>query len=507
MATFPFPSTSQVLRIPTSIDYTSKDYLGFRNSMLTFASSPQGMPNWDTSSEGDFGVVLVELFSYALDIASFYGDRAAQEAYLPTATQRLSLLNIAQLLDYQPSNGTPASGTVTFQSTSPGVAVEIPSLTQVATAFSTALDIPIIFETQGPVTVPANGGTITIPVVQGQTEGSAASPVVLGTSDGTAAQTFTLPQLEVIDGTTQVYVQTTAGWQQWSQVPYLIDAGPTDAVYAVSVDANGATEVTFGDNVGGLIPPLGLSVGAVYRIGNGAAGNQPAGAVGIIVSAIDGVFIPTLNDGVTFQSSPMTGGADPETNDQIRVNAPLAYRTAYRAVSPQDFNDLALTVPGVVAANAVANHSTSVSLYVLGPSNSNPDTALIQNVLQYFQAGRMLAGVSLSVLPPSLIPIDVGSAGNPVQLQVQSNYSQAVVNQNVINALTAFLTAPNVTFGQQLNASDFYNAVTSVPGVAWAVIPVFTREDTVQTGVTAIQLRPSEIPVPGQTYISASGGL
>lgn len=508
MANYPYPSTYQSLRIPTSIDYTSKDYQSLRASMLAFANSPQGMPDWDTSLETDFGVLLVELFAYALDIISFYGDRAVQESYLTTATQRLSLLNIAQLLDYTPSNGTPASGTVTFQTSNPGTAVYLPELTQVATTYNTASQgTQIIYETMAPATVPGNGGTITVPVTQGQTQGSPASPIVIGTSDGTAGQEFTLPQLSVIDGSITIYVQATTGWIAWNQVSYLVDSAASDQVYNVSTDANGATVITFGDNVGGLIPALGLQIGAVYRIGTGSAGNQPAGVVGTIVMSQAGVFIPTLDDNKTFQSSAMTGGSDPESNDSIRANAPLAYRTQYRAVSLQDYNDLALTIPGVVTANAIANHSTSVSIYILGPANSNPDTVLINNVTEFFENGAMLAGVDLSVLPPSLIPIDVGSAGNPVTLQVKDNYDQDAVVASIKNALTAFLTAPNVGFGQLLNVSDFYNAILSVDGVAWCLIGVFTREDTVQTDTTSIQLRASEVPVPGSFYFSASGGL
>ena len=109
--TMPLPQNIQVLALPTTIDYTSKDYTGFYQSMMAFAQ--QVFPDWTPSSEGDFGVALVELLSMCLDIMSYYGDRISQEAYLPTATQRLSLLNISQLLGYIPSNGSPATGTVT----------------------------------------------------------------------------------------------------------------------------------------------------------------------------------------------------------------------------------------------------------------------------------------------------------------------------------------------------------------------------------------------------------
>lgn len=502
--TLPYATSYPLLQIPTSIDYTSKDFAAFTTSMLNYAGAI--MPNWNTSSEGDFGVALVELFAYAADILSYYGDRISQEAYLPTATQRLSLLNIAQLLGYTVSNGSPATGTVTFQTASPGPAITIPQGTQVATSFQIASDAPVIYQTTHVATCPANGGTVTVPVSQGITY----TMVPIGTATGLPGMVLQLPQTQVIDGTVTVYVQSVSGSQQWSHVQYLVDSGPNDMVFTSFVDSTGVTNIEFGDNINGLVPPVGLVVWATYTVGEGSEGNQAAGVVGTLVFPVDGLFIPLLGDGVTYNSSAMSGGADPESNDSIRANAPQAFQTQNRAVSPADFQALALNVPGVTVASAVANHSTSVSLYVLGPSLQAPGQGLINNILAYF-AGKTLAGVTLSVATPSLIPIDVGSPSgggvNEMQLQVKPNYLQATAQTNVQTALTNLFQPPSTSFGQLLTVGEIYSTVMSVPGVAWCVIPLFTREDVPQTTTNSIQLRASEIAVPGNFYINANGGL
>jgi uncharacterized phage protein gp47/JayE len=201
----------------------------------------------------------------------------------------------------------------------------------------------------------------------------------------------------------------------------------------------------------------------------------------------------------------MTGGSDAESNDSIRSNAPAAYRAQYRAVSPQDFSDLAFNIPGVLMASAIGNHSTSVSLYVLGPNYSPPGPALINLIINYFQ-GKTLAGVSLSVVSPSIVLVDVGTTGDPMQLVVQPNYLQAGVLAAVQAALTAYLSPPAVSFGQLITVSDLYTLVNSVPGVAYCVIPVFTREDVTQAGITSIQFRANEVPSVGVFNISISGG-
>lgn len=488
-----------VLAVPTSIDYTSKDFSAFVHSMLAYGKI--AMPDWNQSSEGDFGIVLVEMMAYLGDILSYYGDRIGQEAYLPTATQRISLLNIAKLLGYKVSNGAPATGTVTFVSSSTSPAISIPAGTQVATAFQTSTDSPIVYETNAFATCPGTGGTVVVSVTQGITN----TLVPIGTTSGLPGQVLQIPTPDVIDGSVSIFVQSTLGSDQWNFTQYLVDSGPEDMVWTSFTDANGLTNIEFGDNVNGLVPAVGLTVWATYRVGVGAAGNQSAGTVGTIVNAIDGLSIVQNIDG-TFQSSAMAGGADPETNDHIRANAPASFQTQNRAVSPQDFQNLVLTVPGITTASVVANHSTSVTLYVLGPSYQAPATSLVNNILSFF-SGKTLAGVTVTVGTPVLVPINVGSSGSHMTLQVAPTYVQSTVVTNVTTALNTLFQPPQASFGQVITLSQIMQTIMSVPGVQWCIVPLFTRTDVTQANTNNIQLRASEIAVPGTYFITAQGGL
>src|SRR5713226_9459172 len=218
------------LQIPTSIDYSSKDFTGFMASMLAYAS--QAFPEWNTTSEGDFGLMLTELFAYGLDILSYYGDRIAHEAYLPTATQRLSILNIAQTLGYIPSNGSPASGFVTFITYNPGTDILVPAWTQVIAADTgVSGESPVTYETTASVSVPGNGGTATAEVLQGVTK----TMVPIGKSDGSLGQSFVLPELDLIDGATQVFIQTSTRSEAWTHVDFLIDSTADAKVYSLTV--------------------------------------------------------------------------------------------------------------------------------------------------------------------------------------------------------------------------------------------------------------------------------
>jgi uncharacterized phage protein gp47/JayE len=470
--------------------------------MLIYAQ--QAFPAWNpTASEGDFGVALLELWAYVGDIISYYTDRVAQEAYLPTATQRLSLLNIAQLLGYTPSNGAPAAGTVTFVTPNPGPATIIPAGTQLGSNFNTSTDAPIIYQTTTTETCPANGGQVTINVTQGETM----SMVAIGTSNGFPGQELVLPNTGVQDGTTQIFIQTVTGTQEWVQVSNFLDYNSEAMVYTVFVDANDNTNITFGDGINGLIPGLGMQIYATYTVIAGSAGNVPAGSVNTMIDTVSGVSID-INSSNVAVSSVMTGGADAESNDSIRANAPLAFQTQERAVSLDDFASLALTIPGVTLANATANHSTSVSLYFLGPGGGVPTTSMQATVLDFFAGPplKTLAGVTLSVPTPSLISVDIGSNTTNATLVVNNAFSQQATLNNVTIALQEVLGPPNVAFGQLLQVATIYQTIMSVPGVSYTVIPIMTREDVTQANANPIQFRQSEVPVPGNFYFAVSGG-
>jgi len=121
----PEPATLITLRRQPVIDYVTKDYDGFRQGMLN--QIPLLLPNWTDRSETDFGVVLIELFAYAADILSYYQDRVANEAYLSTATQRRSVVELLRLIDYQVDPGLAASALIHFD-VSANVTVTAPRL-------------------------------------------------------------------------------------------------------------------------------------------------------------------------------------------------------------------------------------------------------------------------------------------------------------------------------------------------------------------------------------------
>ncbi len=90
------------------INYLAKDFSSFTQALSDF--SALRYPAWVERSEADVGVMLMEALGAIADELSYLQDRVAAETTINTATQRVSLVRLARLVDYEPS---PAIAAVT----------------------------------------------------------------------------------------------------------------------------------------------------------------------------------------------------------------------------------------------------------------------------------------------------------------------------------------------------------------------------------------------------------
>lgn len=495
--------------VVAQIDYTSRDYSGYRDALLTYAS--QVLPSWTSRSPADFGVMLVELFSYFGDIISFYQDRIVDEGFLATATQRSSVMAIAQQLGYVPYTATPAGGTVTFSPTSAlSSATTVPAGTQVVTAFQQALDSPVFYETQADITLAVAGPNVSVGVLEGRTQGTRSLtlyatglPILvedLGVSTGVNTQTFALAQAPVILSTIRIFIDDGTGGTEWTVQPDFLLQPASAQIFTAATDDTGTTHVTFGDGTNGAVPQSNMKVTASYRIGGGAYGNQPANSIVDLATAIAGVSIAASG------STAMTGGSDQESLDSIRVNAPRQFSAQGRAVALADYANLALNVAGVADANAVGVSNAAVTIYVSGPANTALPQSTLDAVVAYVTP-LALAGTVVTCFNATYVPVNLGTAANPCILGVLPRYRRVNVLTAVQTAWQNSMSSPNITFAQRVSLSHMYDAIQEVPGVDYVQIPVMARYDMPQSGTTDILCRAWEIPVFGTLNISASGGV
>ena len=67
-----------------------------------------------TREPGDPSIALLDAWAIVADVLTFYQERIANEGYLLTATERLSILELARLVGYKPRPGVSASVYLAF---------------------------------------------------------------------------------------------------------------------------------------------------------------------------------------------------------------------------------------------------------------------------------------------------------------------------------------------------------------------------------------------------------
>jgi len=498
--------------IPVSVDYTSKDYYSIREELIQRIQDR--IPDWKANDPADFGVALVEAFSYVSDILSYYIDRNANEAFITTATQRESVLNIARNYGYTPAGYRQSLVELTFTNTS-ATEITLPAGTIVSgdvviddtvnTIYFTTLAEAVIAEqigsTPGETTVTASNGRSVIFV----SDDATINGELIGTSDGLPGMSFELGETPVVENSVEVYVQDGALFVKWTEVQHLTDYGPNDQVYTTTLDENDIVTVKFGDGVSGSIPTLYSEIRAKYTVGGGNAGNVDADTVDtlVYVPGLSEVQVTALQADISVTNADAAfAGADPESTEQIRTSAPLSLRANNRAVSINDFATLALSVTGIGKASATASVWTSVTVYI-APTRTETDvdnapgldelgapTAEFDRLkadLETFYEGKTLIGTTVTISPPVYIDVNV-----TIQYTKLNQYTTTEIETAIKQKMVTDFGYANMFFEDTINPEDIEVSLMRIPGVQVARVTQLYRNGSTPA-LTTLQGDPDEI--------------
>ena len=121
----------------------------FRTTMLAEISRKGALGLLGRRTNDDFTIALLDAWATTLDVLTFYQERILNEAYLRTAVERRSLLELARLIGYELRPGLSAATLLAFVlDTAPGSPLEvtIPAGTA-AQSIPTKEEVPQTFET------------------------------------------------------------------------------------------------------------------------------------------------------------------------------------------------------------------------------------------------------------------------------------------------------------------------------------------------------------------------
>ena len=221
---------------------------------------------------------------------------------------------------------------------------------------------------------------------------------------------------------------------------------------------DGTVTVGFGDGIRGRRLPTGIeNVTVQYRTGTGLAGNVARGQISMLLSKPLGV-----KD--AGNPVPASGGADPETRDEARRNAPLTVLTLDRIVSLQDFTDFARAFAGIGKALATwlwnGEHAmVFITVAASGGAAVDASSELAANLLAAIESSRDPgARVQLGTFDARYFNVACKVLPNP-----------AYVKEHVFAAATAAIaTAFSFDargFGQAVTRSELEALIQRVNGV------------------------------------------
>src|SRR5207302_1543237 len=241
----------------------------------------------------------------------------------------------------------------------------------------------------------------------------------------------------------------------------LFGRSPDERVYIVRQEADSSTLIVFGDGEHGARPSAGVgNIRADYRYGAGAA-KPPVGSISQIAVQVPGLA-------AVRSPLPASGGADPETSDELRMSAPASALTLGRAVSLADFQALALSFPGILNAAAgwawdERRQRAAVKIRFIA-DGGDPSARLVS-----WLAGQAAPDTIISAEPAGRAPFDALS----ITLEIAAGYDPAVVRIAARAALfdpkTGLLAPRNVAIGRALFRSALSGRLHQVAGVASVV--------------------------------------
>ena len=382
------------------------------------------------------------------------------------------------MLGYRPIGQQAASVGLEFRRIAPAdpehpdPAVTLPVGTRVYNETDNADDL-VVFELNQEVTL-VPGQTIPDPAVLPvqlpifATEGITVRDSLLGVSKGAPNGEFRIIDKGVVFNT--VSVRSNEGGQtlSWAFVTDLSLARPTQAVFTTFLDDQDYTHVVFGDNASGRIPPVNAELYVTYRFGRGAMANDLGpGAINTIASSTaPGVDLWDIS--VSNLASPL-GGTDPETVDAMRQSIPrAAARIKSRAVTLNDYADLAMQVPGV--AKSVAHGTVYTAVHVrIAPQEGQADSTYMQrliNDVEYYMKDKVIVGSTVYAEPVDVNELWMNTYIR-VLVHVTEGFNRTSVHQQVESVIRQALNFNAVDFGTSVTIGKVYRAALAVQGVEW----------------------------------------
>ena len=331
--------------------------LDFDAIKLNLKSFLQDQPEFsDYNFEGSGFAVLLDTLAYNTHYLGFNANMVANEMYLDSADVRKNVVSLAKMLGYTPSSAKSPTAVVDITlNNATGSSVTMDK----GTSFSATIEnTDYNFVTNEDISMSPQDGVYKFSDVT-LYEGTLVNfKYTVDSSD--VDQKFIIPNMNADTTTLKVRVQTSIS--DSTENTYTLATGlrsldNTSKAYFLSETDTGKFEVYFGDDVIGKKLLDGNIVTLEYVVSNLADANgvstfTPKSSVG----GFTNVTVVT--------KSAAQGGAEAESKESIRFNAPLQYTSQDRAVTTTDYETLVRSIyPNATSISAWGGEDDETPVY------------------------------------------------------------------------------------------------------------------------------------------------
>ena len=423
--------------------YTQLNNLDFADIKLALKQYMREQTDFtDYDFEGSAISQILDVLAYNTYYTAFNTNMVVNELFLDSATLRDNVVSLAKQLGYTPKSITSPKASVSMALTFTGTApaeVSIKKGSGFVTNFDGSLYRYILKENMR-VSVANSVATFTdIPIY----EGSQITTSTLVNSTG--SQRFIIDNSGVDINTLSVKILQSPNssiFTEYKQANNILDVGANDNVYFISEIDDEKYEIFFGDGILGKKLEPNNVVSMSYIITNGPKTN------GAKTFTFNGLMEDENGTTITLPfsissistTSVASGGADIETIDKIKYNAPKFYGSQNRAVTGNDYKAIVRNLYPAISDVIVFGGEDQVPpaygkvFLSVKPTESSSLSSFTKNELTTELKKYTVASIRPEFVDPSILYLELTSniyyTGTKTQLlptEIATKASTAIV--------------------------------------------------------------------------------
>ena len=415
------------------------DFNNIKNALKDYMRAQSDFTDYDF--EGSALSQLIDVLAYNTYYTAFNTNMVVNELFLDSATLRDNVVALAKQLGYSPKSITSPTASLDFDITFTGGSIPASVIFKAGTGFVTNYDNTLyryVLKEDAKVEV-ANG------VASFSEEFFEGSLVTTRTEVNSVlkSQRFKIqnPAADLSTLVIKVYQSPTSSvFQEYKRADSILDIGSDDEVYFISEIEDEQYEIFFGDGVLGKKLADGETIEMSYVVTSGPSSN---GAKSFTFNGriqdenLVPITVPfTVSIGTVVKSS---GGADIESIDKIKYNAPKFYASQNRAVTVNDFKAIVRNIYPSISDIIVFGGEDQVPpaygkvFIAIKPTEANTLSSFTKNSLTEELKKYTVASIRPEFVDPSILYVEMtskiyfdGTKTNLLPAQVAAEVSTAI---------------------------------------------------------------------------------